>query len=237
MGRWQEDLLNLLVSPEHDSESIFIKIQNAVRDLGFEYVSFGLQLPYPVTRPKILLLDNYPDAWRQRYAEQQHMLNDPTVINGRISTKPMIWSDETFAANLALWSDVQDFGISTGWAQSSLMIDGSASLLSLSRSSGQLTASELEAKEIQMRWLVQVAHVALSRALKAEEVNLAVRLTPRERAVLQWAADGKSSQDIADILSLSKSAVDFHFKNVFEKLQAPNKTAAVARAALLGLLT
>ncbi|MDB5849541.1 MAG: transcriptional activator of quorum sensing autoinducer synthesis transcription regulator protein, partial [Rhodoferax sp.] len=49
-------------------------------------------------------------------------------------------------------------------------------------------------------------------------------------------ADGKSSQDIADILILSKSTVDFHVKNAVVKLQVGNKTAAVVRAAVLGYL-
>ena len=62
-------------------------------------------------------------------------------------------------------------------------------------------------------------------------------LTAREREVLQWSADGKSAQDIADTLNLSKSAIDFHLKNSIQKLNAPNKTAAVARAALMGWLS
>ena len=87
-----------------------------------------------------------------------------------------------------------------------------------------------------MRWLVQVAHVSLSRAILGQEGRKHALLTCREREALQWSADGKSAQDIAEILRLSKSAVDFHLKNAIAKLQATNKTAAVARAALMGLL-
>jgi LuxR family transcriptional regulator len=88
-----------------------------------------------------------------------------------------------------------------------------------------------------MRWLVQVAHVILSRAVLSQEKITYAALTKREREVLQWSADGKSAQDIADILNLSKGAVDFHLKNSIQKLNAPNKTAAVARAALMGWLS
>jgi LuxR family transcriptional regulator len=35
---------------------------------------------------------------------------------------------------------------------------------------------------------------------------------------------------------ISKHVVDFHLKNAIQKLQSSNKTAAVARAAALGLL-
>ena len=61
-------------------------------------------------------------------------------------------------------------------------------------------------------------------------------LTSREVEVLKWTADGKSAQDIADILALSKNTVDFHIKNAVTKMQAANKTAAVVRAAMLGYL-
>jgi LuxR family transcriptional regulator len=87
-----------------------------------------------------------------------------------------------------------------------------------------------------MRWLVQVAHVSLSRAIKVKEVLTLSPLTPREREVLQWTGDGKSAQDIADILNVSKSAVDFHLKNSIKKLNSPNKTAAVVRSVLMGWL-
>lgn len=88
-----------------------------------------------------------------------------------------------------------------------------------------------------MRWLVQVAHVSLSRNIPSQEAQTLKPLTCREREILQWSADGKSAQDISDILLLSKSAVDFHMKNAISKLRAPNKTAAVARAALMGWLS
>jgi LuxR family transcriptional regulator len=99
-----------------------------------------------------------------------------------------------------------------------------------------LTTEELQAKESQMRWLVQVAHVSLSRAITVKDIRTLSPLTTREREVLQWTADGKSAQDIADILTLSKSAVDFHLKNSIKKLNSPNKTAAVVRSILMGWL-
>jgi DNA-binding CsgD family transcriptional regulator len=62
------------------------------------------------------------------------------------------------------------------------------------------------------------------------------RLTAREVEVLKWTGDGKSSQDIADILILSRNTVEYHVKNAVHKLGVANKTAAVVRAALLGFL-
>ncbi|MGV5212232.1 LuxR C-terminal-related transcriptional regulator, partial [Pseudomonas aeruginosa] len=63
-----------------------------------------------------------------------------------------------------------------------------------------------------------------------------VCLSHREREILQWTADGKSSGEIAIILSISESTVNFHHKNIQKKFDAPNKTLAAAYAAALGLI-
>ncbi|MEY4283741.1 MAG: LuxR family transcriptional regulator [Betaproteobacteria bacterium] len=236
MNTWQEDLLNLLLIPAASPEGIFIHFENCARSLGFDHVAYGFQAPYPVTRPKITLLNNYPRPWQDRYVQAGYLYNDPTIAHGQHCQSPILWSDELFANNPALWAEVKEHGIRFGWAQSSLERNGSKSLLTLCRGNEPLTPSELECKEAYMRWLVQVAHVCLSRAITTQHTQIANPLTAREREVLQWTADGKSAQDIADILTLSKSAVDFHLKNVIVKLQTTNKTAAVARAALLGWL-
>jgi LuxR family transcriptional regulator len=237
MNTWQEDLLNLLLIPKASPEAIFAHIQQAALQLGFDHVAFGFQAPYPVMQPTITLLNNYPTAWQQRYAQAGYLSTDPTVSHGRQSQTPILWNDHAFASNRALWAEAQDHGIRTGWAQSCLERSGAGSLLTLCRCTEPLTASELQAKETSMRWLVQVAHVSLSRAIFAQENPACTALTKREREVLQWSADGKSAQDIADTLNLSKSVIDFHLKNSIQKLNAPNKTAAVARATLMGWLS
>jgi DNA-binding CsgD family transcriptional regulator len=236
MNTWHEDLLNLLVTPRTCPEHIFGSIELVAVKLGFEHVAYGFQAPYPVTQPKITLLNNYPSPWQEHYSRSGYLFTDPTVIHGRQSQDPLVWNDEVFSSNPTLWKDAQDHGIRTGWAQSSLDGTGAGSLLTLCRSHEPVTACELQAKESCMRWLVQVAHVSLSKAILEKDVNAATQLTSREREVMQWTADGKSAQDIADILLLSKSAVDFHLKNSIKKLNCPNKTAAVARAVLLGWL-
>ena len=78
---------------------------------------------------------------------------------------------------------------------------------------------------------VAVRDVTLGPAPRGQPV-----LSPREQEVLEWTACGKTSEEISCILGLSVSAVNFHVKNLLCKLQCCNKTAAVARAALLGLL-
>jgi DNA-binding CsgD family transcriptional regulator len=63
-----------------------------------------------------------------------------------------------------------------------------------------------------------------------------VPLTPREREVLQLAADGLSGPNIADSLFVSPGTVKTHFSNIYEKLGAPDRAAAVARGLRLGFI-
>ena len=55
-------------------------------------------------------------------------------------------------------------------------------------------------------------------------------LTPREREALIWAAAGKSAADTGDILSITERTVTAHIASACQKLDAVNKTQAVARA-------
>lgn len=61
------------------------------------------------------------------------------------------------------------------------------------------------------------------------------KLTERELEVLKWSADGKTAADIARILTLSTSTVNFHIRSVIAKTNASNKAGAVAIAASRGL--
>jgi PAS domain S-box-containing protein len=55
-------------------------------------------------------------------------------------------------------------------------------------------------------------------------------LSPREKEILTWVMQGKSTWDISTILKISERTVKFHVENVMKKLSAVNRTQAVAIA-------
>jgi len=63
-----------------------------------------------------------------------------------------------------------------------------------------------------------------------------IRLTPREREVLQLAARGHSGREIAEKLVVSNSTVKTHFEHIYEKFGARDRASAVAEALRLGLI-
>ncbi|MCA0404766.1 MAG: LuxR family transcriptional regulator [Proteobacteria bacterium] len=62
------------------------------------------------------------------------------------------------------------------------------------------------------------------------------RLTDRERDVISWAARGKTAFETAEILGLSKDTVEKHISNVVSKIDARNRTHAVAKCIHLSLI-
>jgi DNA-binding NarL/FixJ family response regulator len=61
-------------------------------------------------------------------------------------------------------------------------------------------------------------------------------LTARELEVLELIRDGNRNKQIADRLSIAETTVNFHVKNIVEKLQANDRTHAVTIALRRGLL-
>jgi DNA-binding NarL/FixJ family response regulator len=73
--------------------------------------------------------------------------------------------------------------------------------------------------------------VAPTEPAPAEAGTKGVMLAKREIETLTWAARGKTSAEIAQILGLSKRTVDFHIENARTKLGVATRTQAVAKAA------
>src|SRR5580658_10271413 len=61
-------------------------------------------------------------------------------------------------------------------------------------------------------------------------------LTVRELQVLQLIRDGHRNKQIADQLAIAETTVNFHIKNLVDKLQAHDRTHAVTIAVRRGLL-
>ena len=56
-------------------------------------------------------------------------------------------------------------------------------------------------------------------------------LTPRERQILKLVAEGKTSRDIAELLSISTRTVEHHRANLLKKLNI-NNTAELIKYAI-----
>lgn len=87
--------------------------------------------------------------------------------------------------------------------------------------------------------LLSVAALPLMRAVSQRYAKLfgkPQRLTPREVECLRLASEGKTSEEIARMLTIAPTTVETHFKHAVAKLAARNRPHAVAEAIRVGLI-
>lgn len=70
----------------------------------------------------------------------------------------------------------------------------------------------------------------------SSQANDPVVLSAREKECLALTAQGKTAWEISAIFNRSRGTVNFHLRNAMQKLDAVNKTQAVAKAIQHGLL-
>lgn len=79
--------------------------------------------------------------------------------------------------------------------------------------------------------------IAVSETLRRMENDPRPRVTAKEHAVLSAVARGLRNQEIAEVLSISLNTVEFHMRNLLDKLGASSRADAVIRAQRLGVIT
>jgi DNA-binding NarL/FixJ family response regulator len=77
----------------------------------------------------------------------------------------------------------------------------------------------------------------IARATRKEEANLIEPLTDRELQILTLTAKGFTNKAVGVQLGISDRTVQNHLANIFQKLNAESRTAAVMRAVSLGLIS
>ena len=78
--------------------------------------------------------------------------------------------------------------------------------------------------------MAQVAHLAMMALPQAKAPRA---LTARQREVLQWVGDGKTTQDIALIMGLTPGTVEKHLRLARESLDAETTAQAVLKASVI----
>ncbi|EJE4208753.1 MULTISPECIES: LuxR family transcriptional regulator [Vibrio harveyi group] len=225
-------LENILSS--NTEEEWLNQLKKCARALEFDDVAYGYEHRLTINRDESRMFNTYPSKWNQTYIDNKYILLDPVVKIARTTNSPVNWRD-CFHENPHFWEEANAFNVKYGWSQAIHSPNGTSSLLSLSRDTQDLVGYELLEKTPLLLWLANTADQSF-RSLAMNPDNQKVKLTNREREVLLWSAEGKTVCEIAIILNVKEPTVNYHVYNAIAKLKVNNKTAAVVKAALLGLL-
>jgi len=100
----------------------------------------------------------------------------------------------------------------------------------------RLGADDYVTKPIDFDRLVFIINARLAGVARTKLLPSLVKLNAREVEVLTLVARGKTSNEIAQTLLLSKRTVDFHIDNARIKLRSETRTEAAMRATAGGLI-
>lgn len=220
-------------------EEVFYAARDAARELNFEYCAHRLSELLPCAQPSVVATSNFPAAWQQWYCAAGVQRADPIVMHCRRSDQPVVWTEDVFAQVPAIWSRAGEHGVRVAWSigLSAPSTWSARGMLTFARSGPDWESDELRRHEHLMTLVAKLTHEAAVRVSRSPvDGRAASALTDRESEVLRWTGDGKTTSEIAQILSISENTIKFHVKNATMKLGASNKTAAVLKAAILGLL-
>jgi DNA-binding CsgD family transcriptional regulator len=62
------------------------------------------------------------------------------------------------------------------------------------------------------------------------------RIGTREKEVLFWTSEGKTAEEVATILGISKRTVEWHLRNVRDKTKTTNVVHSIALAVRCGVI-
>lgn len=225
-----------LAAIDHEEKSAADIINAVCEELGFDYASYATFNP---VKGDVQGYANYPDEWKIHYGSQGFHHFDPTLYQSALSIAPVDWGrfnhDEKFHS---VFRDAHDFGItSRGLTVPVRGPYGECGLLNVTRNCSDAEWEKLKKHvmgDLQMA-AVQAHDTVMQSGLLAKALYLPA-LSTREQEILQWVADGKSQQDIGDILSISHRTVEVHMRSGREKLGALTTPQAIGRAIGLGLI-
>jgi len=100
----------------------------------------------------------------------------------------------------------------------------------------KLGADDYVTKPVDFDILDTIITARLTQVARNEIWPKLANLSDREVEALTWAARGKTSAEIAQILNLSKRTVDFHIDKAREKLGVATRIQAVIKAVNGGLI-
>lgn len=250
------DLISSLESSESVSD-LRIKMQSAIERYGFGAFNFfdggkaHLDNPY--------YFGTTGSRWEREYVSNEFVKYDHTLSFARRTNVPFKWKDAPLPPQhgkrkpgaVKLLEAAKDHGFEEGYilpfhfvdlqgrnhtALVALFWQDSADNLELNLSASRKHELELIMLYFVQR-VVQLQSIELTkRSSFAARPDTFSHLTDRERDVLTWAGRGRSAAETADVLGIGQETVKSYLMQAMNKLEALNKTHAVAKAVHLGLI-
>lgn len=209
--------------------------------LGFDTFVYALRIPTQFSESKVIVTSTYPESWLAHYFENDYSSNDPVLGHCTRHIVPIQWEDVAAEASLRgsqIMHEAAEFGLREGVSVPVHSPHGELGIFSMSLDRTRQSAREITTHSIPYAHLLSAyVHEAVKRVSDLSQPQLKQNtLSLREKECLRWAADGKTSWEIANVLNLSERTVNFHLKNAAVKLEVFSRQHAVVKAIMKGLI-
>ncbi|MUZ58932.1 hypothetical protein GOZ86_19075 [Agrobacterium vitis] len=222
-------------------------MESSIKSLGYKYFSYHI-LQTPVLNATnetrhTFGINNYPEEWVERYASERYVYCDPIVGMSLSRKTPFKWNDAIDRDKLTeeercVIEDAAKRGIANGLTVPLMSRHGELAIMTVIPDE-KFQDSLPEAHLIHI--ISQFFHSCALPVVMEEHLIGSYRrrrsfLSAREKETVIWVSKGKSSWEIAKILGISEKSVEFYMESVKRKLEAVNRTQAVVKAIMLGLI-
>ncbi len=230
------------VSHAKDFSSFKQGLVEAAHDLGFGLISgvMIIERPSPSAKTVYLPIGNTPAEFVAASGDLENVKRDPVQQHMARSHTPLVYDQRLYAEAGAgdLWEMQAPFGYRNGIAVSVLMPMHRRFLLGVDRDEALPRDSDKLSRMIADLQLLAIhAQDAAGRVLVPSEAppNMP-QLKPRQLEILRLTMEGKSAWVVGSLLGISENTVNYHMKQLFDKLDVSSKHHAVRKAMELGLL-
>ncbi len=230
------------VSDFLDRDDLEDRMDQTIRSLGLGKFAYHVVRITGVNVGGIHGVSTYPEDWVERYERENYVLCDPVVATAMRSVLPFPWReaddwDSLDEVQARFFAEAHDFGISNGL---SIPIHGSkefALLTVLPDGNSEKATETLWAVRNEIHLLAYHAHHHARKVLIDDVATEALpHLTDREKECLQWAAIGKTSWEISEILNVAETTVQTHIESAKKKLDVSSRQFAIVKAITTGLI-
>ncbi len=209
---------------------------------GLENLAYVTTDPISIQTRKPIYRVTYSAAWQEFYQNSEAEKCDPAIINGLREIIPFEWQkvEENAPAQKTFLNIAREFGLgNNGFSIPIRDRKGARALVSMTVRHGNQKWAKYSRRY--RSELVNIAYLLHERFAQETETDqceeyLGDDLTEREIESLQWTALGKTSEETAIILGVSRRSINFHVNNAKNKLDTMTRSHAVARASALGLI-
>jgi DNA-binding CsgD family transcriptional regulator len=212
-------------------------LDHLTQELGFDYFH-ALTVRHPGFGNSIL--SNAPEAWLDQYRQEHFDRIDPILDRTREIMAPFVFDFEherkvARGPDQTFYSSADEAGIRASICMP--VIAPFSDLFTLSLFTGDVTLPhKYQLQPVLSANAVALLHMCVEATEAASIRAPAIELTARQSMVLKWAAEGKTTQEIALLENMTHHTVNFHMKTIRRKLKTVTLPQTTALATKLGLI-